>query len=48
MLDTNHYPRWNDQEHDRPVLSTQTGSWLTDWAWLIVPVVLLGLAFLAR
>jgi hypothetical protein len=48
MLDTNHYPRWNDQEHERPVLSTQTGSWLGDWAWLILPIILLGLAFLAR
>lgn len=44
MLHNHHYTNWIDPEHERPVLSTRTGSWLGDWAWLILPVVVLALA----
>lgn len=48
MLDHNHYPNWVDTEHERPVLSTRTGTWLGDWAWLLLPLAALAVAFLLR
>ena len=48
MFDVNRYPKWNDSAHDRPILSTTNYNWLADWAWLIVPVVVIALAYLIR
>jgi hypothetical protein len=48
MLDHNHYPRWIDPVHERPVLSARTESWIGDWAWLIIIVAALAVAVLIR
>lgn len=46
MLNLKRYPKWNDQEHERPVLSVSP-SWLI-WLWVLAPVVVIALAYLLR
>ena len=46
MLDNSRYTQWNDHEHERPTLSTGTGIWLADWAWLIIPIIIFAIVYL--
>ena len=38
MLDTNRYPKFNDQQHDRPIISVKGISPLDEIIWLALPV----------
>ncbi len=48
MFHNHQYPNWNDQPHERPILSTQNPFWPADWAWLIIPVIVFVIAFLVH
>lgn len=48
MSNLTRYPQFNDQQHERPVLSMYgEGPW-AEYTWLSFPVVALILTFLLR
>lgn len=48
MIDSKRYPKLNDPAHDRPILSIANRTWLADWVWVLVPAVVLALAYFLR
>ena len=48
MFDLTRYPKFNDKQHERPILSMYgEGPW-AEYIWLSIPVIALLLAFLLR
>lgn len=48
MLDNSRYPSFNDAPHARPVLAVNGKTLWGEWVWLVMPVIVVGLALIVR
>lgn len=47
MTNPTQYPKFNDKQHERPILSYGDGPW-AEYIWLSIPVIAIALVFLLR